>query len=468
MDPNAQEKAIDLWQQTCRHINETSGLSSISFNTWIEPLKPISLTAFHIVLGVPDSYFGNFLKENMGDLIQSSLTSVTGKPDFVFKITVIDEHKETQPETTHAPIENASIMDDEEEIPEIYEPDGCDPAYTFDKFVVGNENRIAYFAALKAAEKPGTYNPLFIYGGTSLGKTHLLQAIANEYCKTHQRNTAKYITCEQMMNDYTDAIRAGSSYNTDAHQEFRNRYRGVDILLVDDIHFLGKTVGLQEVFFNIFNTLHHDRRQIVLASDRPPAQINGLADRLVSRFESGLIAEIIPPSYETRLAVVKKYREMYGSRVPDDVLEFLASRITANMRRLKGAMTRIAVYETFHNGETPNVGKVEEMLSDLLATERTSRRVAVEEIQRKVSEHFDIRLQDLLGPRRTKQLAIPRQIAMYLSRRLTDLSYPDIASAFGGKNHATVIHAYKKIESEIERDPDLRVAVTVLERLLKD
>lgn len=465
--------AAALWNKARPLIKQE--INAPAFAQWFEGIRPLALSENGIELGVSDDFFADWIETNYGDVISNALIAVSQNPNFKHALLPGYEMEEAPSPSLsrndvhglcQVPIYAApnfeSLCDNEEE-PLMTLPEGCDPTYTFDNFVVGEENRIAYYAALKAAQNPGLYNPLFVYGNTALGKTHLMQAIATEYCKTHKRPVVKYITCEQMMNDYTQLI-----YFEKKPVEFRNRYRDVDILLVDDVQFLGNKENLQEEFFNTFNTLHHDRRQIVLTSDKRPSDINGLEERLVSRFESGLTAEIIPPSYETRLAVVKKYREMYGSRVSDEVAEFLARRITANMRRLKGAMMQVSAFEAMHRETELTLQVAENMLAGMLVSERSSKRVAVEEVQRKVAEHFDIRLPDLLGSRRTKNLAGPRQIAMYLSRKLTGLSYPDIAAAFDGKNHATIIHAFNKVESEMETDQDLRIAVTVLERLLKD
>lgn len=463
MNPSQQSVATGLWSRACVHIRQ--GICKQTFAQWFDSIVPLTVSETTLELGVSNDFFGDWITQHYGDLITAALLSETGKKAFAFCFTTLKEMPKPEIEAVPEPVKPiaapvAAAPTSRLSSPSI--PEGCDPTYTFDNFVVGDENRIAYFAALKAAQNPGTYNPLFIYGGTSLGKTHLLQSIANEYCKMHPNRIAKYITCEQIMNDYTNAIREN------AHYEFRNRYREVDILLVDDVQFLGNKENLQEVFFNTFNTLHHERSQIVLTSDCPPAEINGLADRLVSRFESGLIAQVIPPSYETRLAVVNKYRESYGLRVSNEVLEFLARSITANMRRLIGSMIQVSAYESVHKGQPMTLDVAEKMFSRILMSERSSRRIAVEEVQRKVAEHFDIRLQDLIGTKRTRQIALPRQIAMYLSRKLTSFSYPDIAEAFGGKNHATIIHAFRKIEQDIETDQEVRTAVTQLERLLKD
>ncbi len=337
----------------------------------------------------------------------------------------------------------------------------CHPEHNFSAFVVGEESQFAYVAAVTAANNPGTYNPLFIYGGTGLGKTHLLQAVAHEYLNNHPAAIIEYIPCEALVNYYVDSLRAGK------HWEFRNRFRAADVLLVDDIQFLSKGKQIQEEFFNMFNSLYNEGKQIILASDRAPSEINGLEDRLVSRFEFGVTTEIIPPSVETRIAILRKKQEKHLIKIGDDVLAFIASRITSNIRRLEGALLRLVAYSSAMANCAITIDLAEKLLVQLIDQETAARKVSIEAIQKVVADHFEIKLSDILGSRRPKNIANPRMIAMYLSRSMTDHSLPEIGEAFGGRNHATVINAVKKIELLCKKDDDVKRNISVMKRAIK-
>ncbi len=462
MNSTEESYAASLWHSACTQLLPEIG--EPVYKQWFAPIQPLSLENNILTLGVCDSFFGDWFKDNYECLVVEKLQALAKVPLQISYTQVevpvpVEEPVVAQAEQSVpvVPVAQAPVASVRPRIPE-----GCDHNYTFANFVVGDENQIACFSAQKAAECPGLYNPLFIYGDTALGKTHLLHATAIEYQRLNPTANVKYITTEQLLNDYTQSLLDGKAI------DFRNRYREVDLLLLDDVQFLGRTAQLQEEFFNTFNALYSEKKQIVLTSDRRPCDINGLEDRLVSRFESGFTSEVIAPCFETRLAVLRKYRELFGLHVSEEVIVFIAQRITANIRRLRGAMNQIMVYEQFHHGRSPDVRQIEKMMPGFLTADRSVRGVAVSEIQRKVADHYHVKTSDLLGSRRTKMLALPRQVAMYLCRELTEMSFPDIAQSFGGKNHATVIHACNKIKSEMEKDSDLRLAVSVLERNLKD
>jgi chromosomal replication initiator protein len=320
------------------------------------------------------------------------------------------------------------------------------PKYTFDTFVIGSGNRFAHAAAMAVAESPArAYNPLFIYGGVGLGKTHLLQAIGHHVIHGKGLHRVAYISSEKFTNELINAIR------DDRTLEFRTRYRNVDVLLIDDIQFLAGKERTQEEFFHTFNTLHEASRQIIITSDRPPKDIPTLEDRLRSRFEWGLIADIQPPDLETRIAILRKKAELDGISVPDQVAEFIAQRIHSNIRELEGALVRVVAYSNLTRSPI-TVELASEILKELLPS-AASKPVTIPSLQKIVAEHFDIRVEEMRAKRRTKGVAFPRQVAMYLARELTDASLPRIGDEFGGRDHTTVMHACERVKAAIAQDP---------------
>jgi chromosomal replication initiator protein len=337
---------------------------------------------------------------------------------------------------------------------------GLNPAYTFSSFVVGDNSQFAHAACEAVAKKSGmTYNPLFIYGGPGLGKTHLMQAIGHELLRRQPGSRVVYLTCEKFTNEFIDAIRRGDV------EKFRRRYRSADVLLIDDVQFLAGKERSQEEFFHTFNTLLDGRNQVVLTSDRPACEIKSLEPRLISRFECGLTVEMQPPQMETRMAILKKKSLDWKVRVDESVLIFLAEKIRTNVRRLEGALMRVATFASLA-GESVGVEKVEHLLRDLIR-EEGSRQVTIDSIQRAVAEHYDVRLADMTSRRRPASIAFPRQIAMYLSRSMTKGSLMEIGEAFGGRDHGTVIHACKKVVERIEDEPGLKECIARIESELR-
>lgn len=332
--------------------------------------------------------------------------------------------------------------------------------YTFDTFVTGPSNRFAHAAALSVAETPArSYNPLFVYGGAGLGKTHLLHAIAGYVKQNYSSFRVRYISTETMLNEFVEAIRNGTQ------QVFKQRYREIDVLLVDDIQFLEGKEQLQEEFFYTFNTLHEAQRQIVLSSDRPPDAIATLEDRLRSRFKMGLITDIQPPDFETRLAILRKKGDQAGSRVPPDVLEFIATNITYNIRELEGALIRVNAYASLNDTEL-NVPLAQEILSDILNASKP-RLITASMILEKTGEQFGFSIEQLCSSKRTRDLVHARQVSMYVCRELTDLSYPQIGAEYGGKDHTTVLYAYEKISKLMkERRKTYEDVTTLIQTLL--
>ncbi|HEU5397068.1 MAG TPA: chromosomal replication initiator protein DnaA, partial [Verrucomicrobiae bacterium] len=333
------------------------------------------------------------------------------------------------------------------------------PKNTFDSFVVGNNNNFAYAAALAVAQAPGkSYNPLFLYGGVGLGKTHLLHAIGQHVAASRRGARVAYVSSEKFTNEYIDAIQNNKLVG------FRKKYRQTDVLLIDDIQFLAGKERIQEEFFHTFNALHEAHKQIVLTCDRPASEIQGLEHRLVSRFEWGLVTDLQPPDIEMRLAILKKKAQIMNVTLADDVLNFLASRIRTNVRRLEGALIRVASYASL-TGRKLTIEVVESLLREILHEEgRFS--ISIESIQKKVAEHFDIRLADMTSKRRPENIAFPRQIAMYLTRQMTESSLNAIGEAFGGRDHGTVLHACRLVKDRMEVDANVRQVVNYLEKQL--
>lgn len=337
---------------------------------------------------------------------------------------------------------------------------GINPQFTLDSFVVGANSQFAHAACEAVAKRKGPgYNPLFIHGGPGLGKTHLMHAIGHEWLRGVPASRVVYLTCEKFTNEFIDAVRKGDL------ERFRKRYRSAEVMLIDDIQFLGGKERSQEEFFHTFNTLLDGRCQVVLTSDRPASEIKNLEPRLISRFECGLTVELQPPVFETRLAILGKKRDEWKVKVDEGIIRFLAERIRSNVRRLEGALMRVATFASLAT-EQITEERVEHLLRDLLR-EEAGKQVTIDAIQRVVADHYDVRLADMTSRRRPASIAFPRQIAMYLSRTLTKGSLMEIGEAFGGRDHGTVIHACKKIVSQMELDPAVRDAVGVIEASLR-
>jgi len=337
---------------------------------------------------------------------------------------------------------------------------GLNPGYTFKNFVVGSNSQFAHAACQAVATKSGVgYNPLFIHGGSGLGKTHLMHAIGQEILRLRPDTRVIYLTCERFTNEFIEAIRKGDI------ERFRRRYRSSDVLLIDDVQFLAGKERSQEEFFHTFNTLLDGRNQVVLTSDRPACEIKSIEPRLISRFECGLAVELQPPQLETRMAILKKKTLEWKVTVDESILTFLAEKIRSNVRRLEGALVRVATFASLA-GESVSLEKVEYLLRDFIQ-EEASRQVTIDGIQRAVSETFDVRMADMISRRRPASIAFPRQIAMYLSRTLTHNSLMEIGESFGGRDHGTVIHACKKVNAELEKQPGLRERIERIQNQLK-
>jgi chromosomal replication initiator protein len=396
-------------------------------------------------------------------LLQAAITKTLGQPRSV-KFTFAGETPPA-PKKKQRPEQTAEIIPSEDQLrPAIPEPapapaNGMNPRNTFDTFVVGSNNQFAHAAAHAAALNPAkAYNPLFVYGGVGLGKTHLMQAIG-QYVNIHKKGgKVIYLSSEKFTNEFIDAIQNSTLV------KFRKKYRQADVLLIDDIQFLAGKERSQEEFFHTFNTLFDGHKQIVLSSDRPPAEIKNLEHRLVSRFEWGLTAELQPPDIETRVAILRKKAQALSIKLDDRILQFLAQRIRTNVRRLEGALMRVASFASL-SGRELNDEAVEHLLKDILQ-EEAKRAVTIDQIQRRVAEHFDVRIADMTSKRRPANIAFPRQIAMYLSRELTKTSLSEIGDAFGGRDHGTVLHAHRLVTEKMKNEEKIRQVVSFLDSQL--
>src|SRR5436190_2800506 len=433
-------------------------LTSDIYNLWFAPVRTSALEGDQITLEVSNDFCDIWLKDHYLGLIQDVLMHACGQPLKVkFRVVAAQAGATSISESKAA---KAKAVEVSEEPAATGRDHGFNPRNTFDAFVVGNNNSFAHAAALAVAQAPGkSYNPLFLYGGVGLGKTHLLQAIG-QYVVGHKKGArVAYLSSEKFTNEYIDAIQNNQLVR------FRKKYRQTDVLLIDDIQFLAGKERIQEEFFHTFNALHESHKQIVLTCDRPASEIQNLEHRLVSRFEWGLVTDLQPPDIETRVAILRKKEKTMGLELPDEILNFLATRIRANIRRLEGALIRVGSYSAL-TGKKLTLDLVESLLRDVLNEEgRFS--INIESIQKKVAEHFDIRLADMTSKRRPENIAFPRQIAMFLSRELTENSLNNIGEAFGGRDHGTVLHACRLIKDRMEVDPTVRQVVTDLEKQLQ-
>ena len=430
----------EIWDEVKRVLKNQ--LNPQSFQVWFVPTKGQSLIGETLTVEVPNKFFKGWLEEHYLEKAREALKSVT-QTDLQLNF-VIGENQVKPPEKKYHFFKKPKI-----------EQINLNPKYTFEDFVVGPSNRFAHAASLAVAESPArAYNPLFLYGGVGLGKTHLMQAIGHHLLIHKPRVKTFYISSERFTNQLINAIRNRTTL------KFREKYRNVDVLLVDDIHFIAGKESTQEEFFHTFNTLHDAHKQIVISSDRSPKEIPTLEERLVSRFTWGLIADLQPPDLETRIAILRKKAEKEVISIPDDVTYFIADKIKSNIRELEGALIRVVAYALLIEKEM-TLDLVREVLKETLLTEKEER-ITIDFIQKKVAEAFDIRLSDMKTKKRTKVVAFPRQIAMYLSRKLTDSSLPEIGEAFGGKDHTTVMYACDKIGDLMKKDPEKRNRINKL------
>lgn len=449
-------EAQGLWSQVCQHLSGI--LQPDVYSRWIAVIEPISLNGDTLTLGVDNDFYQSWLEEHYLPLIRKALATITESNLtilFDVKQQAVSEPVRQQPEEPEAPTQSRS---DKAPRRNRMEPTSTlNPKFTFEKFIIGSSNSFAHAATIAVAQAPArAYNPLFIYGDVGLGKTHLMQAIGHHVVKTSHA-TVCYLSCEAFVNEYIDALQNRNLL------QFRKKFRNTDLLLIDDIHFLGSKERMQEEFFHTFNTLFDSHKQIVMTSDRPASEIPGLEQRLVSRFEWGLVTELEPPDLETRIAILRHKQEQANLRLDDNILLFIAENVRSNIRRLEGALVRTLSYAGL-TGRPLTMDIVRHILRDTLDQEKQEE-LSFASIQKMVAEHYDVRLADMASKRRPRLISGPRQVAMFLCRKLTRSSLPEIAGAFG-KTHATVLHACKSVDSRLEIDATLRQDIQTISQKL--
>lgn len=452
-----------VWGKITERLRED--VSADTFARWFKDIELVALSDKELTLQVPSHIYQLWIESNYMGLLRSSVLIVLGRErvvHFAFGSPEGTTHgagASAEKKKDKWPVPPPPVEEEEEEPAPKPGAHGLNGRNTFECFVVGATNQYAHAACLAVANQPGkTYNPLFVHGGVGLGKTHLMQAIGHQILGKKKGAKVSYVTSEHFTNDFIDAIQNNTL------MKFRRRYRNADVLLIDDIQFLAGKERSQEEFFHTFNALFDGHKQIVLSSDRPPAELANLEARLVSRFDWGLTAELQPPDTETRMAILRKKAQALEIQLGKDVLEYLAERVRTNVRRLEGALTRVASYSSL-SGQQPTFEKIEHLLKDILQ-EEARRSITIDQIQKRVAEHFDVRLADMTSKRRPANIAFPRQIAMYLSRELTKGSLSEIGDAFGGRDHGTVLHAHRLVRERMTKEEKVRQVVSFLEAQL--
>lgn len=443
----------ELWEKVLATIEKK--VSKPSFETWLSDTSARDIEQDTIIINAPNEFARDWLESRYSGLIQETLLEVTGA-ELSVKYVLPNNEDETDPDWSMRPKKAPAAKPERDDE---MKRSMLNPKYTFNTFVIGTGNRFAHAASLAVAEAPAkAYNPLFIYGGVGLGKTHLMHAIGHYVLEHNPNARVLYLSSEKFTNEFINSIRDNQTV------EFRNKYRSVDVLLIDDIQFLAGKEQTQEEFFHTFNALHEDSKQIVISSDRPPKEIPTLEDRLRSRFEWGLITDITPPDLETRIAILRKKAKAEGLDISNEVMLYIANQIDTNIRELEGALIRVVAYSSLINSDI-NVDLASEALKDIIPSSQP-KTITIKDIQRVVGEQYQVKMEDFTAKKRTKSIAFPRQIAMYLSRELTDFSLPKIGEEFGGRDHTTVIHAHEKITKMISSDREFgRQIDDVIEQL---
>ena len=441
----------EKWDTILEYVSKENDVSDIAIDAWIRPLKIYEVTDEKITFIVNsrfDSRGIDFIKKKLYDFyLQLAIEEICGHKlniDFVL---------ENQIDPSFSTVQNANPEPKVSNPPAIY--NNLNPKYTFDTFVVGNNNKLAHAASLAVADAPAeAYNPLFLYGGVGLGKTHLMHSIAHHILTNTPKSKVLYVTSEKFTNELIDSIRH------DKNADFRNKYRNIDVLLIDDIQFIIGKESTQEEFFHTFNTLHEAKKQIIISSDKPPKDMETLEERLRSRFEWGLTADIQSPDYETRMAILKKRAELDGLDIDDDVMQYVANNIQSNIRELEGALNKICAYSTLER-KPITVALAEDALKDLITPEG-QQELTPELIMDIVSEHYNISISDMISKKKSKEIAYPRQIVMYLCRKYTTASLQAVGNMLGKRDHTTIIHGAEKIEKDLQKNPSLQNSIDVL------
>ena len=443
-----QKISTDLWDKILKELkNEVTG---ISFDTWISAMKPLYIENGNLSIEVPSEFHRGTLSSRYNDLIKNTIKYVVDE-DLTPVFLVPEEAKQKSEEMTAG----SKVVNDK--------TTGLNPRYTFENFVVGNSNRFAHAAALAVAEAPAkAYNPLFLYGGVGLGKTHLMHAIGHFILQQNPSQKVLYITSENFTNELINSIRdQGSEVNN--NETFRNRYRNVDVLLIDDIQFIARKERTQEEFFHTFNAFYEANKQIIISSDKPPKDIEPLEERLRSRFEWGLIGDIQPPDYETRIAILRKKAQIDKLTIPDEINTFIASRVDSNIRELEGTLNKIVALAHLTN-QPVSMEVAAKAVKDI--TSSRTKVITSSLIQQVVAKYYNLKIDDLKSSKRSSDIAYPRQIAMYLCREIANISLPQIGRDFGGRDHTTVIHACNKINTDLKSKPDLKNTIEELKKVI--
>ena len=443
----------ETWDKVLK-ILKVEIMSEVSYNTWILGLKPIGIKNGVFMIDVPNELTLDIITQRYKLLFKEAIKHVLNQ-EINVECVVGGLVKEKD--------EELSIKEEKKNVTQNTDTYGIlNSKYTFESFVIGNSNRFAHAASVAVAESPANaYNPLFLYGGVGLGKTHLMHAIGHHIKENNPSAKVVYVSSEKFTNELINSIRY------DKNLDFRNKYRGVDVLLVDDIQFIAGKESTQEEFFHTFNELYEARKQIIISSDRPPNEIPTLEDRLRTRFAWGLQADIQAPDFETRIAILKKKAEIEKYVVSSDVMVYIATKIKSNIRELEGALIRVMAYSSLTNNKNITVDLAAEALKDIISSSQT-KNITIDLIQDVVANYYNLSIQELKSQRRTRNVAYPRQIAMYLSRKMTDMSLPKIGDEFGGRDHTTVIHAYEKISGMIKTDDSLTNAIKIITKKINN
>lgn len=432
---------MTLWDKVLQHTERR--VNPHSFATWFRPTRQERVEDTRLIVRVPTRLFRKRLSDTYGEILQAVLTEI-GRPGMVLEFVCAD---------AEAPLANQAVSP-QANLDFDSSNNQLNPRYTFDKFIVGSSNQFAHAAAVAVAEQPSkSYNPLFLYGGVGLGKTHLMQAIGHALKRRNPALRLTYVSAEKFTNEVIASIRF------ERMAAFRDRFRNMDVLMVDDIQFIARAERTQEEFFHTFNALHDQQKQIVISSDCPPKEISSIEERLRSRFEWGLIADIQMPDLETKIAILQKKADSEHVHLPDDVAEFIARSIKSNIRELEGALIRLLAYASL-TGVEINHSTAQQVLKNIIETQE--KKVTIEQIQKCVGEHFGMRAQDLKVRSNSKMIAFPRQVAMFIVKQLTTASLPEIGKQFGGKHHTTVLHSINKIELLRQTDKDLNKTINRL------
>lgn len=451
------EKLKEKWDEILLNLKEEHEITDVSFKTWLLPLKVYSVNGEKVIVTVPDVEFLGYIRKKYGFLLKITIEEVTG---FECSIDFVVENQ-IQKEAAAAPAGNTLITNTMNQVSQsAIITANLNPKYTFDTFVVGANNNLAHAASLAVAESPGEiYNPLFIYGGVGLGKTHLMHSIGHFILKNNPAAKVLYVTSEKFTNELIDAIRNKNNFSS---TEFREKYRNNDVLLIDDIQFIIGKESTQEEFFHTFNTLYEAKKQIIISSDKPPKEIETLEERLRSRFEWGLTVDIQSPDYETRMAILRKKEEMEGYNIDNEVIKYIATNIKSNIRELEGALTKIVALSRLDNKEI-TVELAEEALKDIISP-NDKREITPELVIQVVADHYGITPLDISSQKRNKEIVYPRQIVMYLCREMVGTPLQMIGKYLGGRDHTTIIHGIEKITTNMNKNESLNNTIEILKK----